>query len=161
MGLSQARGIQRDVVAGSLLTDLAERLERAIARTELAHAEVARLLETSPRSISRWLRVETEPRPDMRERLLEVVSVVEQLSDVLEPARTRAWLYAPTPYSTTSGQPTFCGGVSTARSSARSTRSPKASSYSHSTRCEGPYFDRGPEIEISRAARSCYSGRLK
>lgn len=79
------------------LTDLAERLERATERIELDQADLARVLETNPRTISRWLKRETSPRPDDRERLLELIAVLEQLSGVLKPAPAHDWLFTPNP----------------------------------------------------------------
>jgi len=52
------------------MADLAERLGRATGRIELDQAELARVLGTNPRTVSRWLSRQTAPRPDARERLL-------------------------------------------------------------------------------------------
>ncbi|MGH2715954.1 MAG: antitoxin Xre/MbcA/ParS toxin-binding domain-containing protein [Thermoleophilaceae bacterium] len=79
------------------MADLAERLEQATTRIELDQADVARLLDTNPRTVSRWLHRETEPRPDARERLLELIAVLEQLSGVLKAAPAHDWLFTPNP----------------------------------------------------------------
>lgn len=55
------------------------------------------MLETNPRTVSRWLSRETSPRPDARERLLEVIAVLEQLSGVLRPDAAHDWLFTPNP----------------------------------------------------------------
>jgi uncharacterized protein (DUF2384 family) len=73
------------------LADLAERLAQATARIELDQAAVARVLDANPRTVSRWLHRETEPRADARERLLE------QISGVLKPAPAHDWLFTPNP----------------------------------------------------------------
>lgn len=79
------------------MEDLADRLERASAGIELDHAEVARVLNINPRTVSRWLHRETEPRPDARERLLELIAVLDQLSGVLKPTPAHDWLFTPNP----------------------------------------------------------------
>lgn len=76
---------------------LAERLQRAASSIDLDHTELARVLETNPRTVSRWLRKETEPRPDSRERLLEVIAVLERLSGTLRPSAAHDWLFTPNP----------------------------------------------------------------
>ncbi len=79
------------------MADLAERLARATAQLEVDQADVARLLDTNPRTVSRWLHRETEPRPDARERLLELIAVLEQLSGVLKAGPAHDWLFSPNP----------------------------------------------------------------
>jgi putative toxin-antitoxin system antitoxin component (TIGR02293 family) len=64
---------------------------------ELDQADVARVLDTNPRTVSRWLQRQTEPRPDARERLLELIAVLEQLSGVLRPGPAHDWLFTPNP----------------------------------------------------------------
>lgn len=79
------------------MADLAERLGRATGQIELDQSDVARMLETNPRTVSRWLSRETSPRPDARERLLELIAVLEQLSGVLRPEAAHDWLFTPNP----------------------------------------------------------------
>ncbi len=79
------------------MADLAERLARAAAQIEVDQADVARLLDTNPRTVSRWLHRETEPRPEARERLLELIAVLEQLSGVLKAGPAHDWLFSPNP----------------------------------------------------------------
>jgi putative toxin-antitoxin system antitoxin component (TIGR02293 family) len=79
------------------LADLAERLGRASGQVELDQADLARMLETNPRTVSRWLSRQTSPRPDARERLLELIAVLEQLSGVLRPEPAHDWLFTPNP----------------------------------------------------------------
>jgi putative toxin-antitoxin system antitoxin component (TIGR02293 family) len=79
------------------LADLAERLAQATARIELDQAAVARVLDANPRTVSRWLHRETEPRADARERLLELIAILEQISGVLKPAPAHDWLFTPNP----------------------------------------------------------------
>lgn len=77
------------------MADLAQRLEQVTTRIELDRADVARLLDTNPRTVSRWLGREAEPRPGARERLLELIAVLEHLSGVLKPGPAHDWLFTP------------------------------------------------------------------
>jgi putative toxin-antitoxin system antitoxin component (TIGR02293 family) len=77
------------------LEPLPTRLRKAVAQTDLDQADIARLLGTNPRTVSRWLAESTEPRPEARRRLLEVVAVLEHLSGVLKPEAAHDWLFSP------------------------------------------------------------------
>lgn len=79
------------------MPDLATRLEEAAKRAELDRVDVARVLDTNPRTVSRWLQRQAAPRPDARERLLELIAVLEHLSGVLRPAYAHDWLLSPNP----------------------------------------------------------------
>ena len=78
-----------------MATDLADRLEQASGRVELDQADLARVLATDPRTIARWLHREASPRPDSRERVLELIAVLEQLSGVLRAQAAHDWLFSP------------------------------------------------------------------
>jgi putative toxin-antitoxin system antitoxin component (TIGR02293 family) len=80
-----------------LATDLADRLSTASERIELDQTDLARVLGTNPRTISRWLQRESSPRPDARERVLELLAVLDQLSGVLKPEAAHDWLFSPNP----------------------------------------------------------------
>jgi putative toxin-antitoxin system antitoxin component (TIGR02293 family) len=77
------------------LQDLVERLESAGEGVSFDQSDFARVLETTPRTVSRWLHRETAPRAEARERLLEVLYVFDRLSRVLKPEAAHDWLYAP------------------------------------------------------------------
>jgi putative toxin-antitoxin system antitoxin component (TIGR02293 family) len=77
------------------MADIAERLGRATGQIELDQAELARVLGANPRTVSRWLSRQTAPRPDARERLLELIVVLEKLSGVLRPEPAHDWLFTP------------------------------------------------------------------
>jgi putative toxin-antitoxin system antitoxin component (TIGR02293 family) len=77
--------------------ELIERLESARLRTELDQGQLARLLGTNPRTVSRWRREQARPRHGARERLLEVLSVLELLSKTLRPQPAHDWLFTPNP----------------------------------------------------------------
>jgi putative toxin-antitoxin system antitoxin component (TIGR02293 family) len=80
-----------------MATDLADRLENASEQMELDQSDLARVLDTNPRTIARWLHGESSPRPDSRERVLELLAVLERLSRVLRPAPAHDWLFSPHP----------------------------------------------------------------
>lgn len=58
-------------------------------------ADIARALQTSVRSVSRWQAAGSAPRRDSEERLLELGAVVRLLADVMQPEAARLWLRAP------------------------------------------------------------------
>jgi putative toxin-antitoxin system antitoxin component (TIGR02293 family) len=64
---------------------------------QLDRADIARVMDANPRTVGRWMQRQTEPRPDARERLLELIAVLERLSGVLEPAAAHDWLFTPNP----------------------------------------------------------------
>jgi putative toxin-antitoxin system antitoxin component (TIGR02293 family) len=74
---------------------LAERLEHAAAGIDLDRRELARALDANPRTVSRWLKSESVPRADARERMLEAVVVFEHLSATLRPTAAHDWLFTP------------------------------------------------------------------
>lgn len=59
--------------------------------------DVARVVGTSSRSISRWRKSEAVPRRDHEERLLELKVVVDLLRSVLREEPARLWLRSPNP----------------------------------------------------------------
>jgi putative toxin-antitoxin system antitoxin component (TIGR02293 family) len=79
------------------MSTVAERLENILERGRLDYVDVARILETNPRTVARWVRRETEPRWEVRERLLEFFAVMERLQQVIRPQTAHDWLYTPNP----------------------------------------------------------------
>jgi putative toxin-antitoxin system antitoxin component (TIGR02293 family) len=77
------------------MTALAERLQRAANEADLDASDLARIIEAQPRTVSRWLNREVEPRADARERLLELIAVLEKLSQTLKPDAAHDWLFTP------------------------------------------------------------------
>ena len=76
---------------------LAERLDRAATDTHLDQADLARILGASPRTVARWLQAETSPRRETRERILELVAVLDALSNTVQGQNAYDWLYSPIP----------------------------------------------------------------
>ena len=74
---------------------LAQRLERAASEIDLDGRYIARAVDTTPRTVARWLKSESEPRAPARERLLEAVAVFERLSGTLTPSAAHDRLFMP------------------------------------------------------------------
>jgi putative toxin-antitoxin system antitoxin component (TIGR02293 family) len=81
----------------SLMSVVAERLSEILNKTSLELSDLARILDANPRTVSRWVRDETAPRWESRERLLEFFAVVERLQQVVRPEATNDWLFSPNP----------------------------------------------------------------
>ena len=77
------------------MSTVAARLESIIERGGLDYVDVARILDTNPRTVARWVHEETEPRWEVRERLLEFFAVMERLQQVIRPQAAHDWLYTP------------------------------------------------------------------
>lgn len=80
-----------------MATELTKRLGAASSFADLDQADLASLLDVSPRTVTRWLHRETTPGRGPRERLLEVIAVLERLSEVLRPEAAHDWLFSPNP----------------------------------------------------------------
>ena len=79
------------------MLDLATRLDTAAAKADLDQVDIARVMDTNPRTVARWMQRKAAPRPSARERILELVAVLEHLSDVLQPQPAHDWLFTPNP----------------------------------------------------------------
>lgn len=73
------------------------RLSEAMARAEIDTRAVARILDKDPKTVTRWLRQDTIPRWDTREKLLALDVVLERAADVIEPTAIQEWLFTPVP----------------------------------------------------------------
>ena len=77
------------------MIDPRTRLAAVMERAGIDAADVARILDRPPRSVSRWLKEDAEPRWESRERLLEVTFVMERLCQVIAPKAAQDWLFTP------------------------------------------------------------------
>ena len=77
------------------LQDLAEKMVSVGAAVDFDRGDFARVLETTPRTVSRWLHREAAPRGASRERALEIVYVLDRLAKVLRPEAAHDWLLTP------------------------------------------------------------------
>jgi len=60
-------------------------------------ADVARVSDTNPRSVTRWKAQEAAPRREAEERLLELRAVVDLARRVMRDNAARLWLRSPNP----------------------------------------------------------------
>jgi uncharacterized protein (DUF2384 family) len=69
-----------------------------ILRTDLVDAvDIARVLDTTPRSVTRWQQGGSKPRRDSVDRLLELKAVLDLAQRVMPPESARLWLRSPIP----------------------------------------------------------------
>lgn len=59
--------------------------------------DLAEMLGTSPRSVSRWQKTGSTPRRETEVRLLEVQAVTDLLRRVMREDSARIWLHSPNP----------------------------------------------------------------
>lgn len=80
---------------GDALTDLADRLGRAITQVELDDVDLACIVGTSPETVARWRSRQTTTQGNVRMRLLDLIAVLEKLVGVLRSQPAHDWLFAP------------------------------------------------------------------
>jgi putative toxin-antitoxin system antitoxin component (TIGR02293 family) len=69
-----------------------------ILQTDLVDAvDIARVLDMTPRSVTRWQQGEVRPRRDAVDRLLELKAVLDLAQQVMPPESARLWLRGPIP----------------------------------------------------------------
>ncbi|WP_169728803.1 antitoxin Xre/MbcA/ParS toxin-binding domain-containing protein [Salinarimonas rosea] len=74
---------------------VSERLDAIRHKGMIRSADVARIVDTRPETVSRWRQGRSHPRPEAERIILELEYVIEQLSDLYEPAQARLWLFSP------------------------------------------------------------------
>ncbi len=74
---------------------LASRARELSEKLGLTQAEVAGIVGTSTRSVSRWWSGDANPQRSSQQRLRELTYVAEAISEVLEPEHAKLWLYMP------------------------------------------------------------------
>lgn len=79
------------------MTIAAQRLEHIFGSGGLDSRTVARILDRSPRTVTRWLRHGVSPRRDSQERLTELEEVVDRLRRTVGSSAARTWLFTPVP----------------------------------------------------------------
>lgn len=77
------------------MTALASLLDHLYEGDVVDTADLARVSETNPRSVSRWRSQETTPRRESEERLLELRAVVDLARTVMSDDAARFWLRSP------------------------------------------------------------------
>lgn len=73
------------------------RLQDLSEEAHLDQADLARIFDTSTRTVARWLRAESAPRRDANERMLETVVVLDRMIKVLGAEASYDWLLTPVP----------------------------------------------------------------
>jgi putative toxin-antitoxin system antitoxin component (TIGR02293 family) len=79
------------------LSEVMVLMDRLLEGEVVDGADVARVLGTSPRSVTRWQSARRMPRRDSEERLLELKAVVDLVRGVLREQPARLWLRSPNP----------------------------------------------------------------
>jgi DNA-binding transcriptional regulator YiaG len=73
---------------------VARRIAAIRNRAHLRDSEVADLLNTTAQTVSRWNRGTSTPQRDKLERLLDLLWIVERLSELYDSDEARMWLYS-------------------------------------------------------------------
>lgn len=79
------------------LAEVVVLLDRLLDGEVVDGADIARVLGTSSRSVTRWQSARSVPRRDSEERLLELKAVVDLVRGVLREEPARLWLRSPDP----------------------------------------------------------------
>ncbi len=79
------------------MAEVAVLVDRLLDGDVVDAADVARVLGTRPRSVTRWQSAQSVPRRESEERLLELKAVVDLLRGVLREEQARLWLRSPNP----------------------------------------------------------------
>jgi putative toxin-antitoxin system antitoxin component (TIGR02293 family) len=74
-----------------------QRLQVLSEEAQLDQSDLARIFDTSTRTVTRWLRAEATPRRDAHERMLETIVVLDRLIKVLGAGASYNWLLTPVP----------------------------------------------------------------
>lgn len=74
---------------------ISSRVRQLEGTAELTHQNVAAIVGTTARTVSRWGTGQSIPQREARQRLLELAYVVEELAKVIEPGERNLWLFSP------------------------------------------------------------------
>jgi len=76
---------------------LANEIDGIKERVNVKSRDIARLVGTSPQTVSRWYAGESSPPTDRLRPLLTLNWIATRLSEFFEPEEARLWLYRPHP----------------------------------------------------------------
>ena len=77
-------------------TAIAKKLESLRTEGGIRSVDLARFLNTTPETVSRWNRGRTTPRGDAERRILTLESIVRRLREFYsDPDDARLWLFSP------------------------------------------------------------------
>src|SRR6266404_64515 len=74
---------------------IAEKLESIEQHGGITANDVAKLLDTTPETISRWKGGKTQPQQRLLEHLLHLEFLMDELSELYRPEEAKIWLYSP------------------------------------------------------------------
>lgn len=73
---------------------IARRLEAIQSKGAMRSADVAKVLNVRPETVSRWNKGKALPHASTEKQLLELEFVIDKLSDIYEPHDARLWLFS-------------------------------------------------------------------
>ena len=74
---------------------IAKRISDIQESADITAREVAQLLNTTPETISRWRGGKVEPQPRMRDSLLQLEWLTNELAEIYPPQEAHLWLFSP------------------------------------------------------------------
>ncbi len=74
---------------------IANRLEGIQQSIGVTSREMAQLLATTPETVSRWRAGKTQPQPRLRDRLLQLGWLANELGELYLPEEARLWIFSP------------------------------------------------------------------
>ena len=77
------------------MTTLTSLLDHLYTGDVVDTADLARVSETNPRSVTRWRSQQTTPRREAEERLLELRAVIDLARTVMSDEAARIWMRSP------------------------------------------------------------------
>jgi hypothetical protein len=73
---------------------IARKLDILRTKGAMRSVDIANILGIRPETVSRWNQGNAFPQPDKERVLLDLEYVVDQLTDLYEPAEARQWLFS-------------------------------------------------------------------
>jgi len=74
---------------------IASRVQELERQADLTHEDVAQIVGTTARTVSRWTKGSVSPQRVARQRLVELAYVAEELTKVLKPEERNVWIFSP------------------------------------------------------------------
>lgn len=78
-----------------MASGVAERLGTIRRRGALRNADVARVLNARPETVSRWQTGRSYPQATTEAKILQLEHVLQRLGEIYTPAEARLWLFSP------------------------------------------------------------------
>src|ERR1700741_2832081 len=74
---------------------LAEKVDNIKQLGGINSRDVAELLDTTPETVSRWIKGKVDPQRERLQRLLQLEFFLAELSEFYDPEEARLWLLSP------------------------------------------------------------------